>query len=425
MFLLNRGSSLKVDKSLSLDGIVATASGLPKEQLLRQKTLPTSGTILFDPQQYFPINLKSKCKNTFDKLSTYNWFNSNPPEYDSTVINITTYRENIKNGHLYNNVSVPTTENDINSAIKACLDFQTQLNVSYYILPSPLVEDQNDCFTEQLKWINSGIKIASSYDKPVLISVAISENMLNNQPPEKNIVLQTILDNLMTYDNVDGFYLTISRNNNVQYLSDENLILSLLELCYMLGYKLNKEVFLNHIDSLGFLGLSVGATSLISGYTNKEKRLYFGDYIDKSSGGPALPHFYSFNFIGDFYSEKDMTKIYNSGLLPLMTSDVTTYSKSLFDALNQNIPIVQTPWRESKNNVSMAKLHRYCLIDKETKKINSLNQNDKINYVQKWLKNAESYSNLVVLNNLNLSQDLSHCKVWNKVYSNFISNHIF
>lgn len=433
MFLLNRGSSLKFESTLSIDGIVATASGLNKEQLERQKTLPTSKFFLFDPQLYFHNQPKDKYKKLFSTLSSYSWYNPNPPEFDSTIINITTFKKQIKDDRLYRQVTLPKTSAEIQSAITSCLDYQTALGVSYYILPTTLVCDSEDCFSEQLKWINEGISLSEGFDKPRLISLCISEDIMKKSL-EESTILQIIIDNLTTYESIDGFYISLARKSDIQYMLDENVIKSTLELCYHLGHNMGKQVFLNSLDTLGFLGLAVGASSIISGYTNKEKRLFFNDYIDKDKqGGPALPHFYSFSFIGDLFSDRDMSKINQAGVLNLMSNDITPYSKELFDALEKNIEVAKTDWKETKSNVTLAKLHRYELLARKTHEILKLDMTSRIYYVKNWLNSAmknilkfesalTSYP-LLFTDSKRLSENFDHIEIWEKCFDDFIKKY--
>lgn len=428
MFLLNRGSSLKFKPTLDIDGIVATASGLNKEQLKRQKTLPTSKFFLFDPQLYFHNQPKDKYKKLFNTLSSYSWYNPNPPEFDSTVINITTFKQQIKDHKLYNKVVLPKTSKQIQAAINSCLDYQTTLGVNYYILPTTLVCDPEDCFSEQLKWINEGISLSKGFDKPKLISLCISEDILKKKL-EENTILQTIIDNLTTYESINGFYISLARKSDIQYMIDENVISSILELCYHLGHNMDKQIFLNSLDTLGFLGLAVGASSIISGYTNKEKRLFFNDYIDRDKSGAALPHFYSFSFIGDLFSDRDMSKINQTGMLNLMSNDITIYSKELFDALKKNISVAKTDWKETKNNVTLAKLHRYELLATKTHELLKLDMSSRISYVKDWLntaiENISKFESTWITfhpsyNTLNpLNQNFDHIKTWQKCFDEF------
>lgn len=434
MFLLNRGSSLAVDKKLSIDGIVATSAGFPMEQLLRQKTLPKEGILILDPQLYFPLSAKYQCKKLFTKLSSYPWYNPQPPEYDSREIKISDYKSQLNDEDTWKLAKIPSSDSEIKEAIISCFNIQDRFGVTHYLIPTPCVVDSNDCFSTQIKWIDTGIECFEK-ESPLFISLSISENVLSHNSIEHNNTLQTIIDNLTTYDNIDGFYITIFRDSKNQYIVDSNIISTILELSYILGNRMHKQVILNSIDCLGFLGLAVGATGMCSGFTNKEKRLYINDYHDKSGGG-ALPHFFSFSFIGDLLSYRDMTIIKRLGLLNLIKNDVTQFSNDLFMALENNISLSYTTWNETKGNVTAAKLHRYDLLSKKVSELDTLSTSEKMNYILKWLKQAQNnvneYNKLINitpkslfkdLNNYSITEDFSHIEIWLNSFLKFIDTH--
>jgi hypothetical protein len=123
--------------------------------------------------------------------------------------------------------------------------------------------------------IHKIIKVGSEYDTPILVTLALSEEVLIHKKFEDNTLIQTIIDNLLALDSVDGFYIVVSRNGNSVNVTERNIVQTILELSFILGKRFEKKVFLNFLDNLGFLGLAAGAYAFGSGYYNKEKRFNF------------------------------------------------------------------------------------------------------------------------------------------------------
>lgn len=425
MFLLNRGYSTKIDSKLSLKGFILSASALQMPNIER-RSLPNSDIRLFDPQMYFPIDLNKSCSNTFNKLATYPWFNPNNPSFDSTQINLKDFAKIIQDNKLYQNISLPKTDDDLNIRIRNCINFQVSLNVSHIILPTTLVTDAEDEFSEQLKWINNGINLSSDCKIPKLITIAISDNLIINKSYEKNLLLQTILDNLTAFNEIDGFYLVISRGSSSINITEKYLVQTILEFSYILGHKMGKEVFLNFDDTLGFLALSVGASYFGSGYTNKEKRLNFDDFYDSQSGGAPLPHFYSHSLIGDLFSDRDLTKLKKANLLDFIEPDNTQFSESLIQYLKNDMPISQNQeWKETRNNVTTAKLHRIDLLSKKAQEMSSMTFKEKIEITKRWLLSADINCNYIKerFKSDPITEDFRHVSVWRECYDKFLEKY--
>lgn len=425
MFLLNRGYSTKIDAELSINGLILSASGVNMPALER-RSLSNSEIKLFDPQMYFPIELHSSCTSTFNKLATYPWYNPAHPIFDSQEFNLRDFRKQLEEDETHSSVSIPNSSDDLEDRIQKCIDFQISLNPSHILLPTTLVVDPEDAFTEQLKWINSGIKLSSDTKIPKLITVALSDSVILSKSFETNSLIQTILDNLTTFDDVDGFYIVISRSSSNTNITEKNIVQTVLEFSYILGHLMNKQVFLNFIDNLGFLGLAVGASYFASGYTNKERRLNFDDFVDSSSGGAPLPHFYSYELIGDLFSDRDLSKIKDARLLKFIKNDITVFSENLYHALEHNIDIENiSDWRESRNNVAKAKLHRAELLHLKVDDLMLLDFNNKIKYTLSWLQQAEI--NASYLENRfkydPISEDFRHITVWRSCFEKFIEKY--
>lgn len=425
MYFLNRGHTWKFD-GLEPNGVILRASSIYAHELTR-RDIPDSKLLIFDPQMYFPLEYANDCSKTYKKLGTYGHYNDKPPEYDSQVIKLRDFNKNIST-EILQDISIPEDDEEIRERINSCIDLQKSLDVSNIILPSPLIVDAEDQFSCQLKWINIGVEIAENLGKPLLATIAFSEDVLLHKSFENNNLLQTIIDNVTVIDNLEGFYIVVSRNSAAGNcrITEKNIVQSLIELSYILGYQSDKMVFHNFCDDLGFVCISAGAYAFGSGYTNKEKRLNFDDFVDQESGGGPLPHFYSPSLLGDFYADRDMSKIRDARLLKYFNNDFTAFSESLKKALHDKNEIsMVSEWRESKNNVTAAKNHRIQIMTERVEYLNSLDFKDKIYYTLEWLQNAEA-----IMNYLNtrfeddpLSEYGKHLPVWRKCFESFIEKY--
>lgn len=424
MFLLNRGYTTNINSELSIPGVIFSSAQLDKPSVERRVTLITS-LRLFDPQLYFPLSLKNSCKKTFTRLSTYPWFNPNYDEFESNTMKLTEFVKQLSTKQSYENVFYPINDLDLKKRIQECIEFQQSMNCSHIIIPTPLIIDTEDAFCEQLKWINASIEFIKNISKPVLISVAFSQTVLTQRDFEENSLLSLILDNLSSFNEFSGYYITFETTTS-QQITDVNIIKTILEFSYVLGELYNKEVILNYTDLAGLLGLCVGAKAFGSGYFNKEKYLNYEDFIDKEGFGISLPFFFSYSLIGDFLSNKDLSKLRDKNLLHFIEEDITKFSTNLYDTLikNQDVQML-TEWKESRNNVTAAKLHRYELLSQVSSKISSLPLKDRLNLTQKWLLNADMKTSylLNIIKAKNLTQDFSHIKIWSKCLDDFIKKY--
>lgn len=420
MYLLNRGYTTKIDDNLSVNGYVISAAGAIMPAYER-RTLPNADIRLFDPFYYFPFSLNKSCSATFQKLSSYPWFNPSVAEYNSDIITLSKFKSKMSPLDAF----LPIDDNDINNRLMKCIQYQVNLKVSHIIIPVPLINDAEDEFSLQLKYINYGLDIAKKYPLPVLISVPISDTVIINKKYENNELIATILDNLTALDDADGFYITIARSSNSKTIIEKSIVQTVLEFSYILGHQLSKEVFLNYVDVLGLLGIAVGAKHFASGYTNKEKRLYFNDYIDGTQGR-AYPHFYSNTLIGDLFSDRDLSKLKGHNLLDMIKDDSTTFSSSLYDSLKNNLPIALNPdWAERISNTTKAKLHRSEKLTLQCNNLLSLNFKDRIKSTQNWLQKADIYTTYITeqLKCDPLTESFNHVSVWKNCFDEFIKKY--
>lgn len=422
MYLLNLGYQWSNHELV--DGVIINASGVHIQQAQRREQIETAKWKLFDPQFYLKSLDFEQCKRTCERLSTYPWFGGSGITFDSGIYTPTTWFQEHKENVQWDNL-IPSEESEIYELIRDCLKFQESIQVSHLIAPLPIIENPEDEFALQLKWIDVIEGLQDEFDKPILVTLAFLDNLFFYEPPFTNRLFQTMLDNLSVRTELDGVYVVpIQTNDSTTKVNDKYVVESILHICNILSQN-EKIVVTNYIDSLGFACLGAGATAFGSGYSNKDKRMCFTDFKD-ASGGRSYPRFYSHNLISDLYSNRDLSKIRDVRLLRLIKEDITNVSEDLFNELINGGSANNVPnWRESLNNITASKQHRIlCFREKTLELIEIDNVKEKESYILEWLQNAEAFRLLLdsKLQDNPLSDDSRHIFLWLGAFEDYLNN---
>lgn len=425
MFLLNIGN--KWTNHDRVDGVVINAAGVHITQVERRNLTTEPKVLLFDPQLYLSGLEMDVCEKACSRLSTYPWFGGSDVEFDSDVYTQKEWFDEHKETMIWP-YTLPQSNKDIRECIKTCFDFQVALGVTQLIIPTPLIEDIENEFETQLKWIDVALELKSEfYDIEMLATVAFCDHIVIHQDPLENRAVQSIIDNISARSELDGAYIIpVQTGSNSIRITQLRVATTLLHISHIVGHQNEKKVIINFADSFGFACLGVGATAYGGGYTNKTRRMNLSDYIDAGGGG-AYPKFHSHQLLLDFLSERDLTKIRDSRLLRLIKNDQTDASEDLFDALGAGLSANDVPpWRESLNNVTRATIHkieRSLMACSELQYIGT-NMDVRFEYILEWLQNAEAYHLLLDsrFNTAPLSDDERHIAVWSRAFDNFQNN---
>jgi hypothetical protein len=422
MFLYNRGHFGTID-GVNPHGVVLASSSIQYEKITKRQsyTLPM---VLLDPQYYLHSINKTTCAKAVKNLETYPWYQKNKEKPRLKLVGGKLSR--IKPPAACSVVSSHSTEEEISECIRACFDIQKQIDVTEYIIPTPLAVAREDQFSEQLKWLKIATKLKDEYDKPFFATIAISDKALLDCDFEDNQMIQTILDNAPLLPLIDGYYVVVERSSSSLQVTEGSVARALLELSYNLGQVENKKVIINFADTFGLLCLAVGATAFGSGYNTKERRLSFVDFEDKG-GGMSLPEYFSTSLIGDFYSERDLKKIVSLKLFRYLSSDIiTAYSNPLLQSLNVKGKIVVPPaWSETRSNVAAASKHRIECLSRQAEYITGMTTIEKrLDFIQTWLQDAEARMEYLKgrLKGKPLSETGSHISVWRETLEQFVDD---
>jgi len=431
MFLYNLRYKWGIQKKVALPGVVFNASG--KDSYSMRSSLPLDdydGLSLFDPQIYLSGLELSKSEKTWSRLASYPFFPFDVPEFrDCGLSKKAWMRQLIESVRIQWPASLPIDDIPIREMIRSAINFQVELGVSRIILPVPLISEIDTPLEQTMRWVDIGHKeflalldrTGNNYPLP-LITLAISERLIQNQPPAENNFLQGIIDHVSSREEISGIYLVIEKNTNISgRITNPYAAWSLFHMAHVFGVLCGKDVFVNFAEQLGLFALAAGAKGFASGYETKTRRCCLSDYVERG-GGQALPKFYSLSTLCEYLPKRDLLdKIVPARLMHIFNSDKQPASKDLFLALNKNI--VPGNWRETRQNVLAANIHFIQRITGAVNELNSLtNQNEKIDLALNWLQIAERNNNYLSLRfqDRPLSDQGIHIEAWRQAFENYI-----
>jgi hypothetical protein len=334
--------------------------------------LPPAQNRFFDPQLYLAGLDLDDCDRAVARLATYKWVN---PEVDapSDGESLSDWEDRIARSLAGRwPLTLPTDSAAIDERVGECLAFQQQFGVRALILPGPLTSDPESDYSVECGWIDSGLgAVRPEWELPALATVALSDTCLTHRPPERNELLQAIVDQVAARP-VSGVYLLLHRAapTDTPYILDGNVARSLLSLCHDFGARAGKTVLVNYVDVFGLACIAVGATGFATGPTSKARRLCFSDFASRGGGGP-LPRLYSHSLLMDLLTERDLEhKLAAQRLLRLIEGDETPESAALFAALRQGTPVSALPdWQERVNNVRASSAHFQVRVENATREL--------------------------------------------------------
>lgn len=375
--------------------------------------------LLFDPQLYLATGIDpERTGKLAPKLATYSWFPTSADEYDSGQSTVREWMNDVESDLEWDSV-LPTDEDWIRASIQNALEFQQKINCYRYILPAPIITGSVEESLEQyLRWAELGAEVAREMSLEVLHSLPIMDYLMLMEGPDSSI-LQTVLDNLVA-STESGLYLTVIRSSNAEKrLANRDVVASCLYTSLTMA-NIQRELWLNGLDDLGYLCVAAGATGFATGPYNKQKRTCLQDFFP--GGGRQLPRFYSHDLVGDLYAQRDLLKLQHSHLTRLVKNDVSPASANLhlwLEAITRVAPGAETPnipaeWRETPNNVSSSHSHRLQLLRKRTEEMEQLERPLRLERALVWLQSAVANAALIH-NKIGagvLDEDFQHLEVW-------------
>ncbi len=403
-------------------GIIYQVSQVPFEVLARRPNLETdmSKWVFLDPQLYLHSILNpEEHKNACAYLASFPWVSWQAIDCEEGMSMIE-WREKLRQEFIWHK-DLPTDRDKITSAIKQCFDLQVAKGVSGLIVPIPLIENLEDNFTTQLKWIDIALDLKGDYDIPLYVTIPLLDELIIHSEPENNMLIETILDQIGTRDSISGIYLLVvkSRVSNIR-ITEKRIVKTLFLLSYEFGNSMGLSVLVNFVDDLGLFCLAAGAQYFSSGFWKKQRQIYAQDFISPT-GGRRYPSFYSARILADFRPQDDLDRLHEAKLIHLFDADYTKASADLLDAFRagRNSEGVPT-WEQAINNDTEANLHRVLRLTNAAEEMNS--SKDKLGVALKWLQEAEMRANYLRdrFQEVPLSVNFQHLNVWRLAFEEFL-----
>lgn len=426
MFCINLGYTWSINEEIELGGIVYASSGVNLPQFnLRDKPVNTTNIKIFDPQLYLSGLDAEDSPLPCSRLASYPWFPPDIEEYGGGE-NMTDWFERVRDSIIQTWTSdLPTDNDSISTLVQACINFQNDIGATHLVIPSPLIRENNGLANEMI-WIDAGIEAASDIEKPLYATLAISDLCLREDGSEDNELIQTAVDQITARNEIDGVYFVLERYAPTsRRISNKNIAEAILTLSHLFGNEAEIDFFANYCGDFGLIALGAGATHFASNNTTKGRRLHLADYIRRGGGG-TYPNFFSIACLSELRSKTDLERIRNEDLLRYITGDNSTFSETLFTALQNGDSVDTVPeWAETLNNVAEANNHYIELMTNTADRIATLPNAEKAKNIRRMLLDA--YRNMMFLNELIenelLYENGDHLRVWRSAFDSYLEKY--
>ncbi|MBP9896929.1 MAG: hypothetical protein KBF28_01015 [Gemmatimonadales bacterium] len=389
------------------------------------KKYPHLRNRLLDPQLYLAELNAASCRKTCSNLASYGWFpltealpfdsgTTTQQEWSATV---KAKIETIWTGR------TPATAEEIEIAVRLCVEAQVALGVEAIILPSPLTQDPTSTYAVELEWLERGEKIAAilAPHLQTLATVAISDVALRGTDAWSNRLLDVILDQLTSRGLSGAYIVPVMASEEAYYYTHPRTVGGLLRVCNGLRAGGARRVVVNFAGTAGLMCLAAGADTWASGWYRSQRRMRLSDY--EGEGGRVFPAFYSHPLGGEFHMEHDLDRVVAAGFLPRV-HDSTPTSSGLMRALStgQKVDNVAA-WRHTSGNRTASTEHFLLASARETAGLASLSEVEAIDKVKGWLEVAYRISSdLQAAGPFNARTALKHQHGWLSAFNEFATN---
>jgi hypothetical protein len=408
-----------------VDGGIIYPAGIAYDALIRrniEKKYPHLRRRLVDPQFYLATLLGAKCRRACVNLASYGWFAADGFEsYDTKKHG----KQNQWKANAQDNIhehwtgTLPTDEKSIEKAVQICVDVQANVGCESIILPAPLITELFTDFSVEGTWLDAGLRLAADSGLGRLATVAISDSCLRPVAPEKNDLIETIIDQVSARE-PEGVYLVIETSQEGYYHTHPNTIGSMLRLVSGLKEAGVGTVVVSLEGVAGLLALAVGADMTCTGWYRSERRLKLSDFDDQQ--GRAVPTYYSHALASEVDVKQDLGRLAKAGLLDEL-ADITPASKALIAALRAGKPVsAVADWEYKIGNVTAAREHFMTVMVRETREFAKLSAAQQRQNALSWLTGAEALAQKVAkLGNVTGRSEIQHQGPWRIAFEKFLA----
>jgi len=390
MFVLNEGYYWKSTNFTDLHGVVYLAASNDAERM-RRRPLNDFTWQLFDPQLYLAGLDGNDSAKICARLASYPWFAvDGTPDFISSDGTQQAWQQAMQEHVRENWSGRPPSDAERNGCAASAVAFQADRGCTHILAPTPLIAEREDEAETAALWIDSALRAAANLDlgQPVIATVAISEGVLNDGSFNEGGFLDTVVDQVTSREGLGGVYIVVAQTQRRHPLQAPEAVTRtyahLTRAFANFGYDF---VFVNFADAFGVACIGLGASGFATGPTQSLRRLSLAAMLDEGGGLP-LPHLYSHPAIAEFLSEREVEVIARRNLLRRIT-DMTTYSRDLFQALNSGRRVADVPtWAESKNNIAAATKHFIARMVAEALEYSALTPDERLTRATEWLDDA-------------------------------------
>lgn len=409
--------------TLASGGVVA-ASALPRMQLLlRQRKLvqthPHLAHRMLDPQLYL-CGVPSTSK-AVQNLATYPWFGVPNPPFSTSQHLVKEWMAQHEAELVANwTCKVPSTDEEIEAAVRSCVELQLQFGVEALLLPSPLTTMAGHQYELETRYLDAAAEVCgrARIQVPIFATVAFSDQVVRGTDPSGNPLLSTITAQIASRDFIQGAYLILEQSNEHGhcYACEEGCF-SLLMMADDLSRGAGKRVVVNYLGMFGLISMAAGTSVWASGHYRSHRRFRLADQEEER--GSAMPRLYSLGLLGDVGVEDNAALIYASSHRDHVLYE-TRDSRPLYRAFAAGRSSSDVPaWRYRQGNIKAAAAHYYQTCKDADDLISACEQGTRVRLVEKWLERAVRVADdLRQMRTLETGShtDLGHQKVWLNAY---------
>lgn len=247
-----------------------------------QATLNGKGLVLFDPQFYATTIASAKD----GKLPSY-------PYYAAALSRASFGPANVE------------------GYAKSVLSFQEGLAVDRWVSPTVLFNGFRDPWSQAaLSLAQASIDVHKSFKKktPLLISLVLDEGALRDRHS-----LDEYLDTISTFD-AEGFYIIVRRNDpNYPASYEEDAIVNLMYMTYVLGDRNSFEVIHGYTDLPGVLLLPIGAAAIGTGWYSNLRQFSMRRFLPGGGGRQPKPRYTSKALLNSLFINPELEQVRASG----------------------------------------------------------------------------------------------------------------
>lgn len=436
-FYLNTGYTFAAPQALGISGGLLTASGLSGPGLQRRsfrkavKEHPHLENRLFDPQLYMAGLDAIQSAKFCARLATYPWFQvQGVVDFDSDQHDQAEWMNQLRK-----NISkiwprkITTNEQQIELAVRDCIQFQLNLGCQAVILPSPLTVDLGTDYGLELDWLDTGLTCLEYFQDqldreiPVFATVALSDVCLRYFDATKNPLLDIILDSVNSRE-ITGVYIVLeqgSEQTEDRHCSNTSSLNSILHMTHVLARDCGKEVGVNYVGAFGLACEAAGASFWAS---NWYKSLYRFRLADQQGGGYAWPSYWSYPLAADIHLDSDFDRLASLQYFGNL-ADETEVSMGLLQAASNRTPVNQVPaWQYRASNRIAAEDHFILSLANSELLQSQYSGTARLDFVEGWLTDAAGYSrNIIDTLGATRKTKLTHVEAWRDAFVSYRRDH--